>query len=723
MQMPAKFDSVRFALISAMLASLAACGGGGDGSSPAPAPAPPPAPAPAPAPVPAPAPASTKGLPFASNGYVTLLAGTLSTDPAVACGRVDASQGDQSRFGYRTNAMVLGPDGSIYLTDEPCDLSTGAYAVRKIEPSGRVSTVASGMAPIQQNYAAPLTSFVVANGLAVDQNHNVFVSDARGVHNSLQDRTICHASGMGLVPLTFQSGQGPGIWKISPDGTRSVFAGVAIGAPGPADGQGQGAAFTWPGSLAFSADGTLFALDDGSVQRLRKITPDGAVTSVTDYGYYPTLASALDGSVYAVGDCFPTGNNGSFPLINLTTGEKASSALAASALLAVDHLGNAYSARRTQDDAITTIVRRRKGSDQYESAVYGVRDLRAMTVGANGDLYVKSGYAVLKISFEPDPEGTAPVVRSGLLTHYAGSTDRDAAVACGRVDSSQRLQSKFGLMTNSMVAGADGALYLTDAPCGASDATYAIRKIEAAGAVTTVAKSNPRGSILPGNFSFPSSIAVDGQNNIYVSDYLENYGTTLTDRICSNGEWGVGLPVFDSNVWKVSPEGQLSAFVTGLRNPGPLGFAGDGLLYVSYGLGQSLSVFNAQGEAQTPPEVSASFYLNLVSSFSGEIYATGACTRLDASTTLVDVRSQQVVANDVPNARLVAVDSNGNIYSASPEPIDMTSSWSTVYRRAANSQAFETVATHVQNLQAMAIGPANELYLKSGYAIYRVDFN
>ncbi len=741
--MQRKFDSIRFALISAMLASLAACGGGDDSSpvpapnpapaptpgpapAPEPAPAPTPAPAPEPAPAPAPAPVPPERLPFVNNGYATVVAGTTSADPAVACGRVDSQYGAQARFGYRTNAMVTGPDGSIYVTDEPCDLSTGAYAVRKIEPSGKVSTVATGMAPIQRDYAAPLSSFVVANGIAVDRNNNVFVSDARGVHNSLQDRTRCHASAMGDVPPAFMPRQGPGIWKISPDGASSIFAGVAVATLVPEDGRGQSAAFTWPGAMGFSADGTLYVLDDGTTQRYRKIAPNGEVTSISGLYYYPTLTSTPDGSVYVIGDCFPSSSpQGLFDLVNLTTGETTRNALAASALFAVDSHGDAYSATRSQGDTGATIYRRKKGSGQFEAVVYGVRDLRAMTIGASGDLYIKSAYAILKISLESDPEGPAPIARRGVVTHYAGSTDSDAVVACGRVNSSQPLQSKFGFTTASMVAGADGALYLTDSPCPSGEQTYAIRKLAPTGAVTTVATSNIVGSILPGNFSLPTGIAVDSKNSLYISDRLSGSGGHVSDQTCSNSSWPDPASfIYDSNVWKVSVEGPLLPFAMGFRRPGPLGFSGEGLLYVISESFKSPRVFNASGEElpQAPTESGSGFGPNLVSNFAGEVYATTGCGNTGKASTLVNLRSRQVVVDEIPNARLIAVDSNGNIYSASQYALGSNNMKSTIYRQAPNSKAFETVVTHVQNLNAMAMGPNNELYLKSGHAIFRVDF-
>jgi hypothetical protein len=77
------------------------------------------------------------------------------------------------------------------------------------------------------------------------------------------------------------------IRKISPDGNVSTLAG---GSEGFADGVGAAASFNTPSALALGSDGNLYVADTGN-NRIRKITPDGQVTTVAGNG----TAGYLDG--------------------------------------------------------------------------------------------------------------------------------------------------------------------------------------------------------------------------------------------------------------------------------------------------------------------------------------------------------------------------------------------------------------------------------------------
>jgi len=83
------------------------------------------------------------------------------------------------------------------------------------------------------------------------------------------------------------AGESNRIRKISPDGNVTTLAG---GGEGFADGAGTSASFNTPSALALGPDGNLYVADTGN-NRIRKITPEGKVSTVAGNG----TAGYLDG--------------------------------------------------------------------------------------------------------------------------------------------------------------------------------------------------------------------------------------------------------------------------------------------------------------------------------------------------------------------------------------------------------------------------------------------
>src|SRR5215204_6295690 len=85
------------------------------------------------------------------------------------------------------------------------------------------------------------------------------------------------------------AGESNRIRKISPDGNVTTLAG---GSEGFADGAGTSASFNTPSALALGPDGNLYVADTGN-NRIRKITGDGKVSTVAGDG----TAGYVDGPV------------------------------------------------------------------------------------------------------------------------------------------------------------------------------------------------------------------------------------------------------------------------------------------------------------------------------------------------------------------------------------------------------------------------------------------
>jgi len=168
--------------------------------------------------------------------------------------------------------------------------------VRKVTRSGAITTVAGTGAPGYSGDGGPATAALLSNpaGVAVDGAGDLFIAD----------------TGNAVVR------------KVAPGGVITTVAG--LGRYGSADGDGgpaTAAALNNPAGVAVDAAGDLFILETFG-NRVRKVTPDGIITTVAGTGTAgysgdggPATAAALnspDGiAANAAGDLFiaDTNNN------------------------------------------------------------------------------------------------------------------------------------------------------------------------------------------------------------------------------------------------------------------------------------------------------------------------------------------------------------------------------------------------------------------------------
>lgn len=141
--------------------------------------------------------------------------------------------------------------GNAYVAD------SDNHRIRKIAPDGTVSTVAGTGEPGFADGPAATAQFNASSGVAVGPDGSLYVAD----YGNNRIRKI-----------TFD-GQG--------GATVSTLAGNA--APGFADGQGVLARFAAPSDLTVDAQGVVFVADTDN-NRVRRIAPDGAVTTIAGSG-------------------------------------------------------------------------------------------------------------------------------------------------------------------------------------------------------------------------------------------------------------------------------------------------------------------------------------------------------------------------------------------------------------------------------------------------------
>lgn len=475
-------------------------------------------------------------------GVVTTLAGM-----ADQAGSVDGT-GSAARFAF-PSGVAVDSQNNIYVADGH------NHAIRKIAPGGVVTTFAgllghSGSA----DGTGSAARFFYPSALALDGAGNLYVSDS-------ENQTIRKITPAGIVTTVagsvgnigsidgtgsaarFAEPQGVTaddagnayvadtfnntIRKINPDRVVTTMAGVPAGEDGGAvDGTGITARFQVPSGVAVDTARNAYVADTWN-HTIRKITPFGEVTTLAGLAGF---SGSDDG----------TGSGARF---NIPEG------------VAVDTVGNVYIAdtqndtiRKITPEGIVSTLAGLAGSFGYADGIGSAARFdhpKALAMDNAGSVYVAdTGNDVIR-KITPDgivstlgggigswdfynPSGVAvdsagnvyvadtshleirKLTPDGVVTTLAGSLSYG-----GSTDGTGNL-ARFSEPAGVAVDGADN-LYVTD------KSNHIIRKITPAGVVTTLAGSptlqaNAAGLGSAAHFQWPQGIAVDNIGNVYVAD-------------------------------------------------------------------------------------------------------------------------------------------------------------------------------------------------------------
>ncbi|WP_040280310.1 IPT/TIG domain-containing protein [Psychroserpens damuponensis] len=143
------------------------------------------------------------------------------------------------------NGITIDADDNLYITD------TGNHKIRKISPTGHVTTIA-GSSIGDFDDIGENAKFKSPKGIAIDAEGNLYITDS-GNHK---------------------------IKRITPDNIVETIAGSEVG---HLDGNGLNTKFTLPGQITLGSDNALYVVDTGAdvgLHGVRKILLSGEVSTV-----------------------------------------------------------------------------------------------------------------------------------------------------------------------------------------------------------------------------------------------------------------------------------------------------------------------------------------------------------------------------------------------------------------------------------------------------------
>ena len=213
-------------------------------------------------------------------------------------GTIDVAEGIAATSArlFDPHDVAIDSDGNVYVTD------SFNHRVRKIDMSGTITTVAGTG---ERGFAgdgglATEAEFDTPKGIAVNHLGEIYVVDS----GNRRVRRIDPAGGISSVAIRSRLLQPHGIdvdaagnlfvsnesvrdhvvWRISPDGTGTILAGMPRTRRGFADGAtAQEARLNYPRGLALDAAGNVYVADRLN-HRVRKIDLSGAVTTIAGTG-------------------------------------------------------------------------------------------------------------------------------------------------------------------------------------------------------------------------------------------------------------------------------------------------------------------------------------------------------------------------------------------------------------------------------------------------------
>ena len=511
-------------------------------------------------------------------------------------------------------SIAVDSAGNLYIAD------FGNHRIRKVSPDGIITTVAGNGISGFSGDGGPATSAQLnqPESVAVDASGNLYIADTANIRirRVSSDGVIVTIAGDGQYLLIDDAGNalsaplaiaynmvvdsGSNLYiamenrirKITPDGIITTVAGKGTSGFSGDGGPATSAQFNSPYGMAVDLTGNLYIADSYN-NRIRKVTPDGVITTITGNGTYgfsgdggPAVSAQItglgsiavdsDGNVFIAdygNECIRkitpegiirtvagnpaygfSGDRGPTTSANLNHPEGE----------AVDSKGNLYIAdtlnhricKVTPDRVITTIAGvgtpgfSGDGGSATSAQLNHPEDL---ALDSAGNLYIADTYN----------HRIRKVASDGVIITIAGNGTYGYSGDGGRATSAP-LNHPGGVSVDSA-----GNLYIADTE------NHRIRKVTPNGMITTVAGNGDKGyngdggKATSARLDLPDGIDLDSADNLYI---IFRYDTRirkvtpdgLITAIAGIGKSGYmsgwarlndGTPIHSSTVTPASPHG------------------------------------------------------------------------------------------------------------------------------------------------------------------------
>jgi uncharacterized protein (TIGR03437 family) len=508
-----------------------------------------------------------------------------------------------------SNGLTVDGQGNIFLSDRS--------SVRRISPGGTITTVAGSASAGDSGDGGPAASaqLIQPYGLAVDSRGDLFIADDNRAR------------------------------KISPNGIITTIAGNGKAGYAGDGGPAANAQLSSPSGLAIDAEGNIFVADYGNA-RIRKISQDGTITTVAGGG----TTTAGDG------------------------GSATSAQLFAPIGLAIDRQDNLFIAEQTAsrvrkvspNGIIATVAGNGSATTSGDGGPTLVVGPRSVAVDPQGNVFVTDNRQLIR-KVSPD----------GVIRTVAGGGTLGAVV--GGPAGSAQIGDASGVAVD-----AQGNLFIADRVANR------VWKVSPAGTISTAAGtgvsgySGDGGPAISAMLAGPAGVAVDAQSNIFIGDSVNNRirrvsadGTittvagTGTSGYSGDGGTASTAQLSRPSALTIGPRGNLFVYealnfvirnvsadgvITTAAGTGKSGYSGDGSLATKAQLGSSSTVAlvaDAQGSL---------FIADLINQRVRKVSTDGIITTV-AGTGTAGYGGEGVPAVNSPlfNPAGVAIDAAGNL--------------------------------------------------------------